>query len=145
MAAVSGLKIGKILISSKHVKLKKGNSTFIKFIPRNIKISCIESSIASSYNVSRSPGSFSIVTKKSKFFSILKITSKLNKKFTNFSYCTIGRICYIRYKLVIRRLAGISRLKGFRPNVRGVAMNPIDHPHGGGVGKKSKKAFKMSP
>jgi large subunit ribosomal protein L2 len=122
-----------------------GNATFLKYIPRSLKISLVEIRPSGGAILLRSPGSYGIVKKRSKFFSFLKLPSKNIIKLSNFCYCTVGRISTIKFKFNSRKRAGLIRLLGFRPIVRGVAMNPIDHPHGGGVGKKSKKAAKMSP
>lgn len=143
--ATSNLKVGKIIVSSRSAKFKTGNATFLKSIRRGLKISSIEIKPGGGSILLRSPGSFSIVTKKSKFFSFLKLPSKCIIKLSNFCYCTVGKIAVIKYKFNRRKRAGLTRLAGFKPIVRGVAMNPIDHPHGGGVGKKSKKSVKMSP
>jgi large subunit ribosomal protein L2 len=143
--ATANLKVGKVIVSSRSAKLKTGNATFLKLIRRSLKISSIEIKPGGGSVLLRSPGSFSIITKKTKFFSFLKFPSKRIIRLSNFCYCTVGKISVIRYRFNSRKRAGLIRLAGFRPIVRGVAMNPIDHPHGGGVGKKSKKSVKMSP
>jgi len=145
VTAVSNLKVGKVIVSSRSSKLKYGNATFLKSIPRNLKISLVEIRPGGGFTLLRSSGSNGVIKKKSKFFSFLKLPSKKIIKLSNFCYCTIGKVSLIKYKFNSRKRAGLTRLSGFRPIVRGVAMNPIDHPHGGGVGKKSKKSVKMSP
>jgi large subunit ribosomal protein L2 len=60
-------------------------------------------------------------------------------------FVSIGSIKIIKYNLNKYKKAGINYLYGKKPNVRGVAKNPVDHPHGGGEGKKSGKSISMSP
>jgi len=143
--SVNKLRIGSTLISSKKIKLKSGNSTFVKMIPRNCKISLLALTPLTKSTLIRSPGTYAVITKKTKFNTFFRLPSGFTKKLDNFCNCTVGKIVKIKYKLLRKNLAGFNRLKGYRPKVRGVAMNPIDHPHGGGVGKKSKKKNKMSP
>lgn len=62
-------------------------------------------------------------------------------------YCiaTIGNVSNIKHKFAIKRKAGVQRSLGIRPTVRGIAMNPCDHPHGGGEGRKSPPSGQRSP
>jgi ribosomal protein L2 len=106
MTAVSNLKVGKIIVSSRSVKLKYGNATFLKLVPRNLKISLIESRPGGGSTLLRSPGSYGLIKKKSKFFSFLKLPSKKIIKLSNFCYCAIGKVSFIKYKFNSRKRAG---------------------------------------
>jgi len=127
------LKLAEFYFFGKFVKLRQGNSTFLKFIPRNVKISFIEIKPNTGAKLVRAPGSWGVIKKKIRFFSYVRLRSGVIKKLYNSNFCTIGRVLKVKYK---RKSAGFARISGFRPTVRGLAMNPVDHPHGGGEGKK---------
>jgi len=73
------------------------------------------------------------------------MSSGIMKSFSNECIATVGRSDFSEYKLIDWKKAGVSRLKGIRPHVRGVAKNPVDHPHGGGEGKTSGGRPSVSP
>jgi len=101
------------------------------------------SSISTSSNkpaqLSRSAGSFSRIKETTMEYSIIKLNSGEHKKITSDCYATIGVVSNELVFLTTLGKAGRSRWLNKRPTVRGVAMNPVDHPHGGGEGKKSGK------
>jgi len=121
-----------------------GSSTYLKNIPKKIKICNIETICFKGAKLSRSSGSYAKIIAKNKRKCKILFKNK-NKKFIN-SVCTatIGSILNFDFFISKKKKAGTSRVKGFKPKVRGVAMNPVDHPHGGGEGKKSKKSNPMS-
>ena len=124
---------------------KNGNITFLKKIAINTKLCLLQSNLHNPIKYIRSNGTYGILSKKSKSGMVIKLPSGIYKIFNIFIFTTIGRIFEFNYLLFRYKKAGYNRLKGFRPTVRGVAMNPIDHPYGGGEGKKSKKSICMSP
>ena len=127
-------------------KVFVGNSLIIKNIPTGVNLNNIEIYEKQGSQFARSGGAFCQIIKKSKFYSIIKLKSSKLKKISNKCFATIGKVSINLF--VNKNLyhgAGRNRLKGWRPKVRGLAMNPIDHPHGGGKGKKSGKAISMSP
>ena len=94
----------------------------------------------------KSPGSFGKLVKKERLYSWVKMKSGFYVKISNLCFVTIGSVKTIHYNVRIYRKAGYVRFKlNRRPQVRGVAKNPVDHPHGGGEGKKSGKSISMSP
>jgi len=117
----------------------------IRNVDSGIKISNLEITLYCGSVFLRAPGSFGKILKKSAKFCLVKLKSGKLKRVNYFCMVTIGSIMNFNYYLNRYRNAGWNRLRGFRPHVRGVAMNPIDHPHGGGEGKKSKKIISMSP
>lgn len=93
--------------------------------------------------ISRAAGTFSIVTEKQANCSKLQLNSGKEIVISNKSYCTIGNVSNEFFFATKKGKAGRSRWLNKRPKVRGVAMNPVDHPNGGGEGKKSGK--KITP
>jgi ribosomal protein L2 len=78
-------------------------------------------------------------------YILVKLASNRHRLFFNESLCISGQNSNILSKFTNQRKAGVSRLLNIRPTVRGVAMNPIDHPHGGGEGKSSGGRHPVSP
>jgi large subunit ribosomal protein L2 len=126
--------------------LKTGNrSLFINLpigsIVHNVSIICNKKA-----QYLRAAGTFGILLKKENNVAYVKLpssTSNVNLRFlycSLFGFATLGKTSNLMYRNINLGKAGRSRWLGIRPTVRGVAMNPIDHPHGGGEGKKSKKA-----
>jgi len=95
--------------------------------------------------ISRSAGSSAILTSKLLDKVIIKLKSGWNVILSKYCIATIGNVSNMKHKFTIKKKAGVSRNQGIRPTVRGVAMNPCDHPHGGGEGKKSPPASHRSP
>lgn len=126
------------------IPLKKGNTTLLSKILKNIKICNVETKLFSGAKISRSSFCFSKIIAKNKRKCTLKLSSKKKKIISSFSTATIGSIFSFNFYLKRYKNAGLLRIKGFRPKVRGVAQNPVDHPHGGGEGKKSKKKSPMN-
>lgn len=117
----------------------------MKNVQKYTKICCIENNMKSGFKIARSSGSFAKIVKKSNNYCFLKLNSKKIKKVNLFCMTTVGSILNFNFYLKRYKKAGFSRMKGFKPTVRGVAMNPVDHPHGGGEGKKSKLKNPKSP
>jgi large subunit ribosomal protein L2 len=143
--AINGLSLGSILSIGPYAKCFIGNTTFLKNININTKVCLLQNNIYGKSVFIRATGSFGLLLKKSKNSVTVKMPSGFLKIFNKFFHATIGGIFNFNYLLFRHKMAGYNRLKGFRPTVRGVAMNPVDHPFGGGEGKKSKKSISMSP
>ena len=137
--AVEGVLLGSIIQNGFKIPLRKGNTTILNNLMKNTKICNVETKLFSGSKLSRSNASFSKLIKKSKKFCVVKLKSRKKKVINSFSTSTIGSIFNFNFYLKRYKNAGLLRIKGFRPIVRGVAQNPVDHPHGGGEGKKSKK------
>ena len=123
----------------------KGYCLTIKNIPKFSKIHCIESKIKRGAKFIRSSGGFARLITKMNGYAYIKLSSKKVIKINLFCIATIGSVLNFDFNLNKYKKAGFSRMKGFKSHVRGVAMNPIDHPHGGGEGKKSKLKNPKSP
>lgn len=135
--APKNLKTGDIVKSGSNIETKIGNSLPISEIPVGSFIHNLSIKQKKLGQISRAAGTFSQI--KEKFFNYAKIELKSGKHILVPSKCyaTIGIVSNESFNLTQKGKAGRSRWLNIRPTVRGVAMNPIDHPHGGGEGKKS--------
>ncbi len=144
IVSLSTLKLGTILMDGNFVKLKLGASTVLKCIPKSFKLSNIENNLFKGSKLVRSSSTSAKLLNKNKLNAFLVLPSKKLKKVNIFCTASLGSVFNFDFNFGKYKKASYYRYKGFRPKVRGVAMNPIDHPHGGGEGKKSKKMNPMS-
>lgn len=147
-----GVKVGDILINfdgENYSTLTKnlGSTCRLCDVEVGAKVSFIESFPGSGYKYCRSNGSYGIILKHIDYLgcTIVKMRSGILKSFFWNSRCVIGQVNNIHDQYDFFYKAGQSRLIGKRPSVRGVAMNPVDHPHGGGEGKTSGGRHPVSP
>ena len=131
------LRIGDIVKSGLKAEPRLGNSIPIANIPIGTPIHNISPTLSSSGQISRSAGTFSIIKEKTEQYSIIELSSGEQRYLSSNCFATIGEVSKELYFLTRLGKAGQSRWRNRRPTVRGVAMNPVDHPHGGGEGKKS--------
>lgn len=139
--APKNLKIGDIVKSGKNAEIKNGHCLPLSEIPVGSYIHNIALHVNRRAKISRSAGAFSRVTEKTNKYAKIKISSGENKFLSLGCFATIGIVSNELICLTRLGKAGKSRWMNKRPKVRGVAMNPIDHPHGGGEGKKSGKGL----
>jgi large subunit ribosomal protein L2 len=131
------LSIGDIVESGINAEPKLGNSLPIEKIPVGSYIHNIAPKTTKQSQISRSAGTFSKLKEKTLNYAILELSSGEQRFISPKCYATIGIVSNEFMFLKKNYKAGQSRWLNKRPTVRGVAMNPIDHPHGGGEGKKS--------
>jgi large subunit ribosomal protein L2 len=129
------LKIGDSVFSGKHSTLKVGNALPLANIPLGTEVHNIELIPGKGGQLIRSAGTFAKILAKENNFVILKLSSKEIRLFRQDSFATIGRLSNADIYNIVLGKAGRSRWMGIRPSVRGSAMNPVDHPHGGGEGR----------
>jgi len=131
------LKVGDVIISSnqKEVEIKSGNSLLLRYMPQGTLIHNIELSKGKGAQIVRSAGSSAQIMAKEGEFAHLKLPSGEVRLVSLDCRATIGQLSNIEHEAVSIGKAGRSRWLGIRPTVRGLAMNPVDHPHGGGEGK----------
>lgn len=137
--APKNLKIGDIVKSGSNVEAKLGNSLPIAEIPVGSLIHNVSPKIDKAATVSRAAGTFSQLKEKFLNYAKIQLSSGEQRLIPSQCYATIGIVSNELSFLSKLGKAGRSRWLNIRPTVRGVAMNPIDHPHGGGEGKKSGK------
>jgi large subunit ribosomal protein L2 len=119
-------------------KYNLGNSLQLRNMPLGTFIHCIGTTARLTKPIlQRSAGTFAQLVQKSSSFCLVRLSSGELKQFLPETFATIGVVSNFDHQQVILGKAGRNRWKGFRPSVRGVAMNPVDHPHGGGEGKSS--------
>jgi large subunit ribosomal protein L2 len=139
--APKNLTPGNIIESGFEAELHTGNSLPLYKIPEGSFIHNISVNTSKPAQITRAAGSFSILKEKTRKYAKIQISSKNEKLVPIESYVTIGTLSNEDFFLTQLGKAGHSRWLNKRPTVRGVAMNPVDHPHGGGEGKKSGKKF----
>jgi large subunit ribosomal protein L2 len=135
--APSNLQIGDIVESGENAEPKLGNSLPIEKIPVGSFIYNVAPTLKSHSKIARSAGTFVKLKEKNINSAIIELTSGEQRWISSKCYANIG-IVSNEFKFFKKYYkAGQSRWLNIRPTVRGVAMNPVDHPHGGGEGKKS--------
>ena len=140
-----GLKIGDTVEAGKNIEIKTGNSLELKDIPPGTSIHNVELIPGNGGKLARSAGSSITLSGYDGDYAILKLSSGETRKVNSACIGTIGIVSNPDQKNVKIGKAGRNRWRGKRPQTRGVAMNPVDHPHGGGEGKTSGGRSPVSP
>ena len=140
-----GLKIGDTIEAGKNAEIKIGNSLELKDIPPGTSIHNVELIPGNGGKLARSAGSSITLSGYDGDYAILKLSSGETRKVNSACVGTIGIVSNPDQKNVKIGKAGRNRWRGKRPQTRGVAMNPVDHPHGGGEGKTSGGRSPVSP
>jgi large subunit ribosomal protein L2 len=135
--APKNLEVGDIVKSGLEIEPSLGSSLPISDIPVGTSIYNVSTKVSKKAQISRAAGTFSIIKEKTEKYAILELSSGKQKIVSPKCFATIGEVSNELHFLSRLGKAGRSRWLNRRPTVRGVAMNPIDHPHGGGEGKKS--------
>lgn len=132
-----GLKVGEEVISSnqKNVEIKIGNSLPLRYIPSGTLIHNIELIKGKGGQIVRGAGSSAQIMAKENESAHTKLPSGEVRLISLDCRATIGQLSNIEHEAISWGKAGRMRWRGIRPTVRGLAMNPVDHPHGGGEGK----------
>ena len=139
------LKIGDKIVSGRNKEIKIGNCMPLSDIPEGTDIHNIELAPNGGGKLVRSAGSSAQISGIDENYCIIKLASGEIRKVINSARATIGTVSNSDHQNIKIGKAGRNRWKGKRPSVRGVAMNPVDHPHGGGEGKTSGGRSPVSP
>jgi large subunit ribosomal protein L2 len=139
------LKVGDAVISSEQADIKPGNALPIRFIPLGTIIHNIELKVGKGAQLARSAGTFAQLMSKEGKYATVKLPSSEVRMILMDCKATIGQVGNVDHENVSIGKAGRSRWLGIRPHVRGVAMNPVDHPHGGGEGRTSGGRHPVTP
>ena len=135
IVAPEGLKVNeKILSSQQLIEIKVGNRLPLKFVPPGIQVHDVELAPGKGGMMARSAGSWAVLTSVEGGWARLKLPSGEIRNVADACLATVGQVSNIDHINVRLGKAGRRRHLGFRPAVRGKAMNPVDHPHGGGEG-----------
>ncbi len=137
IVAPIGLKIGEIILSSrKQIEIKRGNAMPIQYIPAGIEVYNVELDPGKGGRIARGAGNAVYVMGVEGKFAQVKMPSGEIRLVKKECLCTVGQASNPDKRLIKLGNAGRTRYLGFRPTVRGTAMNPVDHPHGGGEGNQ---------
>jgi len=139
------LSVGDSIISGDKTPLSIGNSMSLLNIPVGTFVHCIEMRPGKGAQLARSAGASAQLLAKEGNYALLRLRSGEVRKILISCRATIGEVGHIEHNLRKLGKAGARRWRGIRPSVRGVAMNPVDHPHGGGEGKTSGGRDPVSP
>lgn len=130
-----GLKVGSKVISSEQAPVEPGNTLPLKAIPVGAQIHNIEINRGKGGQLVKGAGSAALLFGREDDWILVKLPSGQVRRFNPEAFATIGQVGNVEYKERVWGKAGIMRHRGIRPSVRGVAMNPHSHPHGGGEGR----------
>lgn len=137
IVAPNGLKVGQTVESGKGVPPEVGNTLFLSDVPLGSVIHNIELQPGKGGMLARSAGTYAQLTSRDGKYAILKLPSGETRMILVTCRATIGAISNSDHGIEVSGKAGRSRWLGRRPRVRGVVMNPVDHPMGGGEGRAS--------
>ena len=141
----SGLSVGMTILSGQNVEFQTGNCTTLNNIPLGTEIHCVELTPGKGGQIARSAGNTCQLLAKEGTFAVLRLPSGEMRRVLMTCRATIGHVGNEDHFNITLGKAGRTRWLGRRPKVRGVAMNPIDHPHGGGEGRTSGGRHPVTP
>ncbi len=143
--APTGLQVGDRIISGPGAEIRTGNAIPLKDMPLGTQIHNIELNPGHGGQIVRSAGGYAQLMAKEGKYAQVKLPSGEVRMVSLGCKATIGQVGNLEHENISFGKAGRSRWKGRRPHVRGVAMNPVDHPHGGGEGKSSGGRHPVTP
>ncbi|HHX27670.1 MAG: 50S ribosomal protein L2 [Bacillota bacterium] len=135
IVAPLGLGVGDEVMSGPNADIKPGNALPLDSIPTGTMVHCVEMVPGKGAQIARSAGAAVQLMAKEGGFALLRLASGEQRKVPVMCRATIGQVGNVEHENKSLGKAGATRHKGWRPSVRGVVMNPVDHPHGGGEGK----------
>jgi large subunit ribosomal protein L2 len=139
------LQVGDRVISGPGAEIRPGNAVRLREIPLGTYIHNIELNIGHGGQLARSAGNYAQLMAKEGMYAQIKLPSGEVRMLLQDCKATIGQVGNLDHENVSIGKAGRNRWLGRRPRVRGVAMNPVDHPHGGGEGKASGGRHPVTP
>ncbi|EPE37216.1 50S ribosomal protein L2 [Candidatus Photodesmus katoptron] len=140
-----GIKKGDEIQSGFNVPIKVGNALPMSNIPVGTVVHCIELKPKKGAQLARSAGAYAQIIARDGLYVTIRLRSGEIRKVLSDGRATIGEVGNAEYMLRALGKAGAKRWRGVRPTVRGVVMNPVDHPHGGGEGRTSGGRHPVSP
>jgi large subunit ribosomal protein L2 len=143
--APKGVLAGDEVISGREAAIKPGNSLPLRNIPMGSVVHCVEMKPGKGAQLARSAGAGVQLVAREGQYATLRLRSGEMRKVPSRCRATIGEVSNSEHNLEKLGKAGATRWRGVRPTVRGVAMNPVDHPHGGGEGRTSGGRHPVSP
>jgi large subunit ribosomal protein L2 len=143
--APNGLSVGDKLLSGEHADIRAGNALPLRNIPVGTTVHAVEMKPGAGAKMARSAGASVQVMAKEGRYATLRLPSGEMRQVEAACKATVGEVGNAEHELVTLGKAGRARWMNKRPSVRGVAMNPVDHPLGGGEGKSSGGRHPTSP
>ncbi|MEL6823160.1 MAG: 50S ribosomal protein L2 [Calditrichota bacterium] len=143
--APNGVNVGDVLNAGENVEVRPGNALPLKNIPLGMTVHNIEMQPGKGGQVARSAGAGVQLMAREGNYALLKMPSGEVRRFRVECYATVGTVGNSDHFNTVLGKAGRSRWRGRKPHVRGVAMNPVDHPMGGGEGRSSGGRHPCSP
>ena len=143
--APKGLSAGASVISGIHAPIAAGNCLPMRNIPVGSVIHCIEMKVGKGAQMVRSAGASAQLVAREGAYATIRLRSGEMRKVPVDCRATIGEVGNSEHGLIKLGKAGAKRWRGVRPTVRGVVMNPVDHPHGGGKGRTSGGRHPVTP
>ncbi|MEE9492966.1 MAG: 50S ribosomal protein L2 [Gammaproteobacteria bacterium] len=143
--APKGVEAGSTIVSGIDAPIKPGNAIPLRYIPLGTMVHCVEMKPGKGGQIARSAGCGVQLVAREGQHATLRLRSGEMRKIPADCRATIGEVGNSEHNLRSLGKAGAKRWRGVRPTVRGVAMNPVDHPHGGGEGRTSGGRHPVSP
>ena len=143
--APRGSESGDVVMSGREAPIKRGNALPLRNIPIGTTVHCIEMKPGKGAQLARAAGGAAQLVAREGQMATLRLRSGEMRKVPHDCRATIGEASNAENSLKKLGKAGARRWRGFRPTVRGVAMNPVDHPHGGGEGRTSGGRHPVTP
>ena len=143
--APKGVKAGDEIVSGVDAPIKAGNTLPLRNVPVGSVVHCVELKPGKGAQIARSAGTSAQLVAREGQHATLRLRSGEMRKVLVDCRATLGEVSNSEHNLRSLGKAGASRWRGVRPTVRGVAMNPVDHPHGGGEGRTSGGRHPVSP
>jgi large subunit ribosomal protein L2 len=134
-----------VLESGVNASIKQGNALPLRNVPLGSTVHCIELKPGKGAQIARSAGTSAQLVAREGNYATLRLRSGEMRKVLAECRATLGEVSNSEHSLRQLGKAGAKRWRGVRPTVRGVAMNPVDHPHGGGEGRTSGGRHPVSP
>ena len=145
IVAPKGVTVGNVLQSGTDAGIKPGNCLPLANIPVGTQVHCIEMKPGKGAQIARGAGASAQLLAREGVYATLRLRSGEMRRIHVHCRATIGEVGNPEHGLRSLGKAGASRWRGVRPTVRGVVMNPVDHPHGGGEGRTSGGRHPVSP
>ena len=143
--APKGVQVGDQLMAGHDAPIKPGNALPLRNIPIGSTVHCIEMKPGKGAQLARSAGASAQLIARESGYATLRLRSGETRRVPVECHATIGEVGNSEHNLRKLGKAGATRWRGIRPTVRGVVMNPVDHPHGGGEGRTSGGRHPVSP
>ena len=145
IVAPRGLRVGDELMSGRNAPIRAGNALALRNIPLGSVIHCVELKPRKGGQLARSAGTSAQLVAREGAYVTLRLRSGEMRRVLAECRATLGEVGNSEHNLRSLGKAGAARWRGRRPTVRGVAMNPVDHPHGGGEGRSSGGRHPVTP